>query len=282
MRRWLAAIALTACSSVGGVDVGDGSGGKGIGGSGGAGGTQGTAGGSSSGVATFCASLADAECSDALVAACALASPGACRAAATAACASGASDATFGRDLSTYAAPSATACLSTAKAAYEDGAVDATELVALERACDLAFSAKKPVGAPCAADVECDVANGLVCAASSGALACTLPGTKQKGAPCTPAAACAPELVCSASGTCADGGDLGAPCAAGAPCKSALRCVGDACAAKAKIGGACDGASACAVGYCVLVPTDASPTARLCLSKLAYANGSAICRAFAP
>ena len=214
--------------------------------------------------------------------ACALASVSACTATATAACVAATSDATFGRRLDAYDPSGASSCVASVKAAYADGSVDAGELVDLERACDLAFSGKKPVGAPCDADVDCDIANGLVCAAIAGARVCALPGTKQKGEPCTASSACAPEIVCSPAGVCVDGQDVGATCAPGNACKPTLRCVQGACASKAKIGGGCDAAAACGVGYCVHVPSDADPAARLCLSKLAYGVGSAICRAFAP
>ena len=280
MRWWLAAYAMAACGSAAGAAD------DGAGGAGGAGGGQVTAGGSgggtSGGVAAFCASLAAAECSPALVAACALPSVDACKTAVAAACASGTSDATFGRRLNAYDPKKADTCLAAAKAVYGDGSVDATELVSLERACDLAFSGGRAVGASCAADVDCDVANGLVCAPIAGALVCALPGTKQKGDACTATSACAPEIVCSPAGVCADGRDVSAACTDVDPCKPALRCVQGACAPKAKIGGACDAASACGVGYCVLVPTDASASSRLCLAKLAYAAGSPICRAFGP
>lgn len=233
----------------------------------------------------FCAAIGNAECSDSILTSCGVPDKTTCAGAVQATCVSGTGDVTFGRNTGNYQPSKGDACVAAVQAAYADAKVTAAEYGTLRAACDLAFSALRPVGYECSIDADCDITSGLICTVAGSKKKCAAPGTKGKGDDCTQAA-CMPPLVCGPSNFCVSGRDQGSPCTAVSdPCSAGLLCENSVCVARHGTNTSCLANEECASGFCARVPDISNPmmlnpNARLCEEALVYGTGAPLCQNF--
>jgi hypothetical protein len=211
---------------------------------------------------SFCAGVAAAECSDAVVQACAAANKNTCITKEEATC------------TSTYITPALSAgygynsgpaenCVNAISAAYSDAKIDSTDLANIAAACGPVFSGAGAKGSSCAVDADCAQADGLRCvihaapsAGDAGEIegTCQVPQTVNGGGTCSAVdAQCVTGYHCGTTSHCDQNEALNASCSGADPCDTGLMCTAGRCVAKIANGSDCTTNDECASGICIAV-----------------------------
>jgi hypothetical protein len=242
-------------------------------------------GGAQATLADFCAELATADCSPAIVTACfgSTADTKSCVRGGTASCvaeygqASPCNPGCLG-----YDAENASDCLAAHQSVYASASLTTADFQTVSSACLAVFNNGCVMATTCTSNADCDVNAGLVCVTQSGPTGtCQVPSSENAGQPCSgdPTAQCVQGTFCADGGKCVndlevcDAGaaecpacsDVSAPCfstvnltagvgdAGEAFSVNGLRCLDGACRPKLSDGKSCGdaGDDACVGGFCV-------------------------------
>jgi hypothetical protein len=247
-------------------------------------------------VASFCSSKAQAECQ---VASTCLIDTTDCEAQRASLCNTDAMQA-MASGTRKYTQANAQPCIDAVTSAYGNGHTSVTyaQLVgpgSLTDVCERVFSGNASMDEACQSSYDCT--GSLVCAPAmpgtfadggSGSLVCAPVVQVPEGQFCaTPGSTCAADTYCALPATgsayeCQPAMTIGQPCSSTAPCVSTARCetssgvTGQTCAARAKLGEACQTSEDCdpSAPYC-----DPYLSNR-CTTGLSFASGAPDCMAF--
>jgi hypothetical protein len=206
-------------------------------------------------VASYCAGMAQAECSPAVVSQCGAKGAASCEASAIASCRQAVPQGT------TYQPSQGDACVAAVTAAYQDGKLTAAEKTTIDGACGPAlFSGPGAVRAPCTGPYDCSSADGLTCIAApgdaSGQGKCLKPNPVAAGAACAGEAdQCTGGYYCDPKARqCVVAAQQGQSCNPGyTPCAGGLKCPGGifaTCIPMPADGESCQADADCASGLC--------------------------------
>lgn len=196
---------------------------------------------------SFCAAKAAEECK-AVAGACAV-HDDTCKSTRTAACNAAAGAATGqGR---TYRSENAEACIARTTAVYADRVIDPAKEKAFIDACERVFTGSKKKNEACSNEYDCE--GTFVCDLDKKL--CSTKVDKKLDDPCNnPGDICGEGLYCQARDAvkfCAAKGKLGEACdEASAPCEDTARCNASTCIPRNSAGDACATNNECVSGFC--------------------------------
>lgn len=228
----------------------------------------------------FCAALAEADCSYAIVQAC-----------------YGSSDASIQADvdacISARRQPSkcnparlpyhpefADACIAQHQTVFANATIDGQSWASVSEACLSTFNRGGQAGSSCTADHDCDVGyGGLRCMVRVGGKGtCQVPKPVMGGDSCKdPAAQCPADKYCNADFFCVVKPSNTDACGAGQPCGDGFRCNGELekCEPQLPNGSDCSRDSDCTGGFCL-----DTATGKQCAASYVFSFGATTCSDF--
>ena len=227
--------------------------------------------------AAFCAGVAAAECSDAILSAC-LATSGKqnCVDLRKAACNTAYVVPNAGL---TYDSGKAQTCVDKITAAYSKSSISAQQFMDVGKACEAVYSGTGTKGTACENNTDCKQSDGYVClihgavgdAGSAVEGKCLIPQAVAVGESCSaPESECDVDHYCDPGMHCVASGVLNDACSTDVPCKSQYMCGAGKCVSKLAEAAPCVSSEECASGLCL-------ETVKLCASQETFAPSEPFC-----